>query len=141
MLEIGYLCDGLYKLKLNSMYEHSLHTQHINGGWNMRVKRMAINENSSILWHKRLGHISKKRMARLVKDGLLPNLNFTDFTVCVDCIKGKQTSTSKKGAIRSSGLLEKIHTDICGKIHIPCFTGKEYLLLLSMIFHVLVKFI
>ncbi|RWR73399.1 Gag-protease-integrase-RT-RNaseH polyprotein [Cinnamomum micranthum f. kanehirae] len=122
----GYLCDGLYKLKLNPMYEQSLHTQHFNCGMNMGVKRMTINENSSMLWHKRLGHISKERMARLVKDGLLPNLNFTDFTVCIDCIKGKQTNTSKKGATRSSGLLEIIHTDICGRIHIPCFTGEEY---------------
>jgi len=31
----------------------------------------------------------------------------------VDCIKGKQTNKSKKGATRSSDILEIIHTDIC----------------------------
>jgi transposase InsO family protein len=31
----------------------------------------------------------------------------------VDCIKGKQTNKSKKGANRSSDILEIIHTDIC----------------------------
>ena len=31
----------------------------------------------------------------------------------MDCIKGKQTNKSKKGANRSSDLLEIIYTDIC----------------------------
>ena len=31
----------------------------------------------------------------------------------MDCIKGKQTNKSKKGANRSSDILEIIHTDIC----------------------------
>ena len=59
-------------------------------------------------------------------DGLLPNLDFTDYGICIDCIKGKQINTNKKSATRSSTPLEIIHTDICGKIHVPCFTGDEY---------------
>ena len=35
------------------------------------IKRKATNENSASLWHKRLGHISKRRMKRLVSDGSL----------------------------------------------------------------------
>ncbi|RVW43636.1 Retrovirus-related Pol polyprotein from transposon TNT 1-94 [Vitis vinifera] len=31
----------------------------------------------------------------------------------MDCIKGKQTNKSKRGASRSSTILEIIHTDIC----------------------------
>ena len=31
-----------------------------------------------------MGHISKERMKRLVKDGILPNLDFIDLDVCVD---------------------------------------------------------
>ncbi|CAJ2671288.1 unnamed protein product [Trifolium pratense] len=77
------------------------------------IKRCNINENSSILWHRRLGHISIERIKRLVKDGVLNTLDFTDFKTCVDCIKGKQTNISKKGANRSSSILEIIHTDIC----------------------------
>jgi len=50
---------------------------------------------------------------RLVKDGVLNTLNFANFKTCVNCIKGKQTSMSKKGASRSSSILEIIHTDIC----------------------------
>ena len=49
------------------------------------------NEKSIFLWHKRLGHISKEMMKRLVNNEILLNLDFTDLGICVDCIKGKQT--------------------------------------------------
>ena len=58
------------------------------------------------------GHISKERMEILVKDGILSYLDFTDLDVCVDCIKGKQTKQTKKGATRSEKLLEIVHTDM-----------------------------
>ena len=44
----------------------------------------------------------------------------------MDCIKGKQTKHTKKGATRSNELLEIIHTDICGPLSFPCFTGEKY---------------
>jgi len=55
------LCDGLYKLTLNHEFAQSLVTLHSNIG----LKRGLINEKSSILWHRRLGHISKDRIERL----------------------------------------------------------------------------
>jgi hypothetical protein len=73
-----------------------------------------------------LGHISRERLERLVKDGILPNLDFTDLSVCVDCIKGKQTKHTKKGAKRSTKLLEIIHTDICGPFDTPSFGKEKY---------------
>lgn len=48
-----------------------------------------------------------------MKYGVLSTLDFTDFETCVDNIKGKQTNIHKKGANRSSNILEIIHTDIC----------------------------
>jgi hypothetical protein len=116
------LCDGLYKLSLNSHFAESLITLHHNVG----TKRSLINENSFILWHRRLSHISKERLERLVKDEILPNLYFTDFNVCVDCIKGKQTKHTKKCATRSGGLLEIVHTDICGPFDSLSFGREKY---------------
>ena len=72
-----------------------------------------MSEDSSILWHQRLGHISIDRIKRLINDRILSTLDFTDFDTCVDCIKDKQTNKSKKGAKRSSTILEIIHSDIC----------------------------
>jgi len=65
-----------------------------------------------MLWHRRLGHISKERIKRLVNDGVLSTLDFTDCDTCVDYIKGKQTNKSKKSAKRSTKILEIIHKDI-----------------------------
>jgi len=48
-----------------------------------------------------------------MKDGVLNTLGFADFKICVDCVKGKHTNMSKKGANRSSSILEIIHTNIC----------------------------
>ena len=100
------LSDGLYCIFLqNDTTYNSLHVQ-------TSIKRCVVNEDSSTLWHRRLGHISIDRIKRLVNDRVLSTLNFTDFETCVDCIKGKQTNKSKKGATRSSAILDIIHTDI-----------------------------
>ena len=72
-----------------------------------------MNEDSSILWHRRLGHISIDRIKRLVNDKVLNTLDFADFDTCINCIKGKQTNKFKKGAKRSTDVLEIIHSKIC----------------------------
>ena len=118
----GILVNGLYQINLEHAFSESLLTLHHNVG----TKQNLMNENSSFLWHKRLGHISRERVSRLVKEGVLPTLDFTDFSVCIDCIKGKQTKHSKKGATRSTQFLEIIHTDICGPFDVPSFGGEKY---------------
>jgi len=57
-------------------------------------------------WHKRSGHISRERMKRLIKNKSLPNLDFIDLNICVDCIKEKQTIHTKKSATRNTELLD-----------------------------------
>ena len=47
-----------------------------------------------------------------------------DLSVCVECIKGKQTKHTNKCATRSTELLEIIHTNIRGPFDIS-FVGKE----------------
>ena len=89
-------------------------------------KRNRVNENSSILWHKQLGHISRERMECLIKDEILTSLNFSDFTSCVECIKGKYTKVKKNGALRATELLECIHSDIWGPYSIPTINGHKY---------------
>lgn len=84
-----------------------------------------------MLWHQRLGHISRDRMSRLVKAEVLPNLDFTDFETCVKCLKGKMAKGNKKGAIRSSSLLELIHTDISGPYPIGITRHKSFITLVD----------
>ena len=69
----GTLYDGLYRLNLDNLYVETLMTLH----HNVDIKRSLVNECSAFLWHKCLGHISKERMERLVKNEILPSLDFT----------------------------------------------------------------
>ncbi|KAI3816586.1 hypothetical protein L1987_16288 [Smallanthus sonchifolius] len=107
----GHLDGNLYKLELDDQFSESLLSYNIND--NIRKRKRDL-DTSSMLWHQRLGHISRDRMLRLVKDEVLPNLDFNDFEKCFECLKGKMVKGNKKGATRSSSLLEIIHTDICG---------------------------
>ena len=90
---IGYgaLSDGLFHIQLHNDVTYNF--MHVTAG----LKRCVMNEESSMLWHRRLGHISIERMKKLVNDGVLSTLNFDDFETCVDCIKGKQTNKFKRG--------------------------------------------
>ena len=83
--------DNLYLLHTVTSYNESLH---------VGMKRK-LNENSAGLWHRRLGHISRNRIERLVSNGILESLDFSDLQICVECIKGKQTNIRKLSAIRS----------------------------------------
>ena len=88
----GILIDGLYKIHLHNRFSETHLTLHPN----VETKRKSSKNDSYFLWHKRLGHISSERIKRLVKDGILPNLDFTNHKACVDCIKGKTTKHTKK---------------------------------------------
>jgi hypothetical protein len=59
-------------------------------------KKRKRTHDSSKLWHYRLGHISRGRIERLVKNYILPPLEFSDIEQCIDCIKGKYVKQIKK---------------------------------------------
>jgi len=65
------------------------------------------------------------RIERLVKALILPPLEFSDLEQCIDCIKGKYVKNIKKGAKRSEGILEIIHTDICGPFPVTTVDGYD----------------
>ena len=78
------------------------------------------------MWHKRLGHISERRIERLVSYGILDSLDFENFEISTNCIKGKQTNTRRFGANRATDVLELIHTDICGSFPTVSWNGQQY---------------
>ena len=63
------------------------------------------------------------RIEHLIKEQILHPLDFSDADTCIDCIKGKYAKQIKKGAIRSTGVLELIHTDICGPFSVKSVDG------------------
>ena len=71
------------------------------------------NENASIMWHKKLGHMSEQGMKILAEQSLLPGLTKVALPFCENCIISKQHrlkfSTSK---FRSQETLELVHSDV-----------------------------
>ena len=105
-------CGSLYILELSAMPYVST-TLNINTA--NSSKRLRLYEKSSTLWHKRLGHISRQKVNRLIKDENFQDLDFSDFDTCVDSSKGKLTTKVRNVKIdRCTELLKIIHTNICG---------------------------
>jgi hypothetical protein len=88
-------------------------------------KRKRIDDVSSKLRHRRLGHISRGRIECLVKESIPPSLEFSDFEQCINCIKGKYVKQIKKNTKISAGILEIIHTDICDPFLIASVDGYD----------------
>jgi hypothetical protein len=63
---------------------------------NANRKRKRTHDASSKLCHFRLGHISRERIERLVKNENFPPLEFSDLEQCIECIKGKYAKKIKK---------------------------------------------
>jgi hypothetical protein len=85
--------DKLYMLAIHDnsteCVDYVCENANVVSSTNVSKKRKQIDSVSSKLWHCRLGHISRGRMERLVKESILPPLEFNDLEQCIDCIKGK----------------------------------------------------
>jgi hypothetical protein len=112
--------NGLFLLDLYSSDTH-IH--------NIDAKRIKLNDNSTYMWHCRLGHIGVKRMKKLHTDGLLESLDFESLDRCEACLMGKMTKTPFSGMMeRATDLLEIIHTDVCGPMSVASRGGYRYVL-------------
>ena len=112
--------DNLYMLDTVTSYSESFNIE------SCGTKRKIDDTNLRALWHKHLGHIFKNRVERLVSNGILNSIDFTNFDACVEYIRGKQTKTSILSAYRATYVLELIHTDICGPFPTPSWNGQQY---------------
>jgi hypothetical protein len=116
--------DKLYLLSIKDSINVVSSENNVNVS-SSKNKHKRIDDVSSKLWHRRLGHISRGRIERLVKESILPPLEFFDFEQCIDCIKGKYVKHIKKNVKTSAGILEIIHTDICGPFSIASVDGND----------------
>lgn len=84
------------------------------------------------VWHKRLAHLNSRSM-KLMKDGMVTGMYYQDkyFKQCEACVKGKQCKLPfpKKSTNRSEELLGLVHTDVCGPMEVPSFSGAYYFVL------------
>ena len=115
---IAHLVNGLYVLDTS---EHVLSVEHD------KKKRKLSHESTTLMWHYRLGHINERRIKRLQNVGLLDQFAFEPIDTCEFCVMGKMTKApfTNKGT-RANGLLDLIHTDVCGPLSICARGGYSY---------------
>jgi hypothetical protein len=109
--------DKLYLLSIKDSINIVSSENNVNAS-SSKNKRKRIDDVSSKLLHRRLSHISRGMIERLVKESILSPLEFSNFEQCIDCIKGKYINQIKKNVKRSTGILEIIHMDIYGPFSI-----------------------
>lgn len=95
---------------------------------NVNNKRLKASPSmETLLWHHRLGHINEKRMKKLQQTNLLKSFGDTAIGSYESCLSGKITkSPFKKKGERANGLLELIHSDVCGPISQSARGGYRY---------------
>ncbi|CAL8138375.1 unnamed protein product [Prunus armeniaca] len=98
------------------------------------VCNKVVNE-TSILWHQRLGHVNFRDLHKLSKRELvsgLPKLEKSDEHVCEGCQLGKQIRVSHKKVkhIQTNVIIELVHMDLVGPIQTVSLGGKKYILVM-----------
>ena len=69
---------------------------------------------------------SRSGVQQLVSNRILNSLVFTNFDVCVECVRGRHTKTKGLGVIRSMEVLALIHLGICGSFPTASRNGQQY---------------
>ncbi|GJS50742.1 retrotransposon protein, putative, ty1-copia subclass [Tanacetum coccineum] len=113
----------------DGVYEIEMSCSNTNGSYMYVVsnKRAKLNLDSSLLWHCRLGHISKKRIEKLQHDGLLNSTDIESLGKCVSCMSRKMAKKPYSHQVeRAKDLLGLIHTDVCGPFRIVSRQGANY---------------
>jgi hypothetical protein len=107
---IGKEEGGLYKLK----------------GHSKAAMTHAI-ENSCELWHRRLGHINYKALPYVCKAVTgLPELKVHHEGMCNGCAQGKNIKNPFPKRDGKVGVLELIHSDVCGTMPSSSISGYVY---------------
>nr|GEX40742.1 retrotransposon protein, putative, Ty1-copia subclass [Tanacetum cinerariifolium] len=113
--------DGIFEIDLSNSLTNESSIYAVSN------KRAKLDLDSALLWHCRLGHISKKRIEKLQHDGLLNSSNLRAFEKCVSCMFGKMARKPYTHQVeRTKYLLGLIHTDVCGPFKIISRQGASY---------------
>nr|GEW28916.1 retrotransposon protein, putative, Ty1-copia subclass [Tanacetum cinerariifolium] len=87
----------------------------VSSTFNVSNKRVKYSLDSYYLWHYRIGHMNKKRMDKLQRDGILQPTHDESLDKCKSCISGKMAHKPFSHKVeRAKDLLALIHTDVYG---------------------------
>ncbi|GJX48579.1 zinc finger, CCHC-type containing protein [Tanacetum coccineum] len=95
--------------------------------YNVSNKRAKHGLDSYYLWHSRLGHINKKRVDMLQRDGLLQPTHNKSHEKCNSCIFGKMALKPFPHQVeRAKDLLGLLHIDVCSPFRTVSREGASY---------------
>ncbi|GJZ29460.1 zinc finger, CCHC-type containing protein [Tanacetum coccineum] len=117
--------DSIYEIDMHNIYPN------VSSTFNVSNKRAKHALDFSYLWHCRLGHINKKRMEKLQRDGILQPTHEESLEKCKSCISEKMARKPFSHQVeRVKDLLGLIRTDVCGPLRIvvtpPKWVAAEY---------------
>ena len=85
------------------------------------------------LWHRRLGHCGAGRLVHAVRKDLIGGVNLPkrgrlQMSFCEGCAQAKQTRKAFKpiGEVRTTDILELVHSDVCGPMSTASYGGAKY---------------
>ena len=84
--------------------------------------------NPCELWHKRFGHLNYRALPSLPKMVTsLPSLSLVHDSLCNGCALGKNVKkTYSNSSRRSKGILDLVHSNLCGPMTVPSLSGCLY---------------
>ncbi|KAH0819226.1 hypothetical protein GEV33_003565 [Tenebrio molitor] len=81
-------------------------------------------------WHERFGHLNEKDLKNIIRKQKVDGIDIMAdeaLPVCETCVKGKQTwKPFTRSVSQSTELLELVHTDVCGPMHVNSLAGSRY---------------
>ncbi|GJS14605.1 retrotransposon protein, putative, ty1-copia subclass [Tanacetum coccineum] len=101
----------------DDIYEIDLYSSNTNDSsmYAISNKRAKLSLDSTLLWHCRLGHISKKRIEKLQHDGLLNSTDIKSFKKCVSCMSGKMARKPYSHQVERAKIYLDYYTPIVSK--------------------------
>nr|GEX84862.1 hypothetical protein [Tanacetum cinerariifolium] len=112
---------GIYGIDMHNFYPN------VSSMFNVSNKRANHALDSSYLWHCRLGHINKKHMDKLQRDGILQLTHDESLEKCKSCIFEKMVCKLFSHQVeRAKDLLGLTHTDVCDPFRTMSREGASY---------------
>lgn len=116
-IKLAILDNGLYRLRVQITYP------------NQQPKRKAATALTASkptleLWHQRFGHIGVQSLRHILGESISASASLP---LCSTCVLGKQHQKIIRTPIPPvSRPFELVHSDVCGPISIPSFSGQKY---------------
>lgn len=114
---VGMLKEGLYQLTQPCEAVMAAGSHH--------------NKDCKHVWHKRFGHRDVNAIIRMEKENLVSGLHIYDCGVdepCECCMQSKSCRAPfpKESLTHTKGVLDLVHTDVCGPVEVPSVSGYRY---------------